>query len=302
MKCLICKNSDVSEIYTYQMGKYLKESNEYFKNVKVVTCNECHISYCENIIRENLDNYYKSIYNYGVNDEEIRFSEFNSRFFSQVLFYINHVRINENIKVLEIGPSKQGILPTLKVFQKKINYYYFDQKKIKYDHKNIFKLGDYFDPLKSELPKVDLIWMSHSLEHIFPNDLHNVLSVYYKALHKGGKIFIEIPNDVATKTFHVPHTLFFEKEGVIKLFEKFNFKIIAFSEINYYDKVNYIIKKNNKSEVNFTKNKSFFVKFYLFIQKFLPDYLVKKFAFKNFVLNGPYTDKPIIRLIAEKNR
>ena len=57
----------------------------------------------------------------------------------------------------------------------------------------MFKLGDYFDPLKSELPKVDLIWMSHCLEHIFPNDLADMLNSYYKALNKNGRIFIEIP-------------------------------------------------------------------------------------------------------------
>ena len=36
------------------------------------------------------------------------------------------------------------------------------------------------------------------------------------------------------------------------------------------------------------------------IQKFLPKKLVKKFAFKNFVLNRPNTELPIIRMIVEK--
>ena len=29
-------------------------------------------------------------------------------------------------------------------------------KNIEYDHKNIFKLGDYFDPIKSKIPQIDL--------------------------------------------------------------------------------------------------------------------------------------------------
>ena len=296
MKCLLCNNHETKEIYTYRIPQHYQENRKFFPNIKIQTCQECKISYCSNTERSNLDNYYKSIYEDKPKIKN-RFKEFNSRFFSQILFYINHVRIHENIKVLEVGPNILGILPTLKIFQKKVSYYYYDQVVIKHNHKEIFKLGDYFDPLKSELPKVDLIWMSHCLEHIFPSDLKDMLNAYYKALNKGGKIFVEIPNDMMSKNFKIPHTLFFEKEGVIKLFEKFNFKIIAFSEINHpSDKT----EKNTISEVNFTKDKSFLVKFYLLIQKFLPDYLVKKFAFKNFVLNGPYTNKVFIRFIAEK--
>ena len=162
----------------------------------------------------------------------------------------------------------------------------------------MFKLGDYFDPSNSKLPNVDLIWMSHSLEHILPEDLLKVLNSYHKALNKGGKIFIEIPYDIKSKSIKVPHTLFFEKQGLINLFEKLNFKIIAISEINDVENLS---SKNNLDNFQYrTKNKSIIMSLYLFIQKILPDYFVKKYAFKHFVLNGPYTDNPIIRLIVEK--
>ena len=298
MKCLLCNNHETKEIYTYRKGTHIQESRKFFPNIKIQTCQECKISYCSNVEKSNLDSYYKSVYE---DKQEIknRFKEFNSRFFSQILFYLNHVRIFENIKVLEVGPNILGILPTLKIFQKKVSYYYYDQIVLKHDHKEMFKLGDYFDPLKSELPKVDLIWMSHCLEHIFPNDLADMLNSYYKALNKNGRIFIEIPNDIMAKTFKVPHTLFFEKEGLIKLFEKFNFKIIALSEINDVQNSNFedniatdTSKKNNK--------KTFANKIYMFFQRFLPNAFVKKYAFKHFVLNGPYTDSPIIRLIVQK--
>ncbi len=298
MKCFLCQSSNVAQKYIYGPGTFSQESKEYFQNVKILTCDDCQISFCENIRRENLDKYYEKTQK-KIQEVSNRFKEFNSRFFTQVLYFINHANLKKDINVLEVGPNNLGILPTLKIFQKKIKYYYFDQVELKHDHKEIFKLGNYFSPENKNLPMVDLIWMSHSLEHIFPDDLIKVLSSFYKALNKNGKIFIEIPNDIKMKTFNVPHTLFFNKKSLAKLFGQLNFKIIAYSEINSseeYNMENRSIKENKDSSSKIP----LINKIYLFLQKFLPDYFVKKFAFKNFVLNGPYTNLPIIRLIVEK--
>ncbi len=299
MNCLLCNSNETKEIFSYKEGSFVTESKKYFANVGIRTCENCKISYCTNIIKENLDNYYKSIYQNTQNKKKDRFKEFNSRFFSQVLFFINHVKLHKNIKVLEVGPSNLGILPSLKIFQEKIYYYYFDQITLKHKFNNITKLGDYFDPDTSKLPEIDLIWMSHSLEHIIPKDLIKIIKTYHDALKKGGKIFIEIPNDVKTKSFNVPHTLFFEKEGLSKLFEKLNFKILAISEINSVEHLNFSNLKNENKNTKIEK-KSFLNKLYLFIQTFIPDKYVKKYAFKHFISNGPNSNFPIIRLIVEK--
>lgn len=298
MKCFLCQSSNIAEKYSYGPGAFPQESKKYFQNVKILTCDDCQISFCENIQRKNLDKYYKKTQK-KIEKVSNRFKEFNSRFFTQVLYFINHVNLKKDINVLEVGPNSLGILPTLKIFQKKIKYYYFDQIELNHDHKEILKLGDYFSPENTNLPMVDLIWMSHSLEHIFPHDLKNVLNCFYKALNKNGKIFIEIPNDIQIKTFNVPHTLFFNKKSLSKLFEQLNFKIIAYSEINSSEEFN-IENKSIKKDKNNSGEISLINKIYLFLQKFFPDYIVKKFAFKNFVLNGPYTNLPIIRLIVEK--
>ena len=139
--------------------------------------------------------------------------------------------------------------------------------------------------------------MSHSLEHIHPNDLNKIIKNYYNALNPGGKIFIEIPDDFKTGYLYFPHTLFFTKKSLSKLFQNFKYKITAVSEINsdYMYRENKEILKNNKN-----LRKSLITKFYLFFQKFLPEKFIKKYAFKNFVTNGPATNLPIIRMIVEK--
>ncbi len=302
--CVICNEYNCLE----EKFKYNKPDNsdkqKFFDNTKtkILSCSECKISYCANINKKKLDDFYNYIYK---NKKYIpnRFSEFNSRFFSQALYFINHCKLESDIKLLEIGPNVQGVLPTLKVFQENIHYFYYDQKDIQHTKKNIYKLGTYFDPNINELPNIDLIWMSHTLEHIYPEDLIIMLKAFYKALNPKGKIFIEIPFDIHRNIFNFPHLIFFERFGLEKLFKALNFKIISISYINtdksskngFKKTFETNIRKNNKSEkMNLLKS------MYLIFQKFLPDKFVKKYALKNFVKNGPSTELPIIRMIVEK--
>jgi len=299
--CQFCKGKNLRSKYKYRDPAHPDESNKFFGlNASIITCNDCEISYCADVTKKNLDLYYKSIY-LDKKQRLHRFAEFNSRFFSQVIYYINHFKLFKNIKVLEIGPNKLGILPSLKIFQNLIQYFYYDQTDIYLKGENITKLGNYWDPIKDKLPNVDLIWMSHSLEHIHPNDLILILEKFYESLSNNGKIFIEIPNDLKSSTFKVPHTLFFSRNGLVKIFKKIGFKIIAISELHDHEDIE---KRNfqNRHEIN-DKNKkknNLVISIYLFFQKFLPNKFVKKIAFKHFVLNGPYTNLPIIRMIVQK--
>jgi hypothetical protein len=302
-KCFLCKNTNLQKKYYYQDKNTNREIENYqYFNSKneIYTCEICKISFCDDISIDNLNKFYESASSKKSKILTNKFKEFNSRFFSQVLYYINHCPLKPNLKVLEIGPNNQGILPSLKIFQNKIIYYYFDQVELEHKFDNIIKLGNFWIPKKNALPKVDLIWMSHSLEHVHPKQLNDVLESFYSCLNEKGRIFIEIPYDIKNNDFIVPHTLFFEAEGLINLFKKFNFKIVSISEINkeeVKDNDNkMIIKNENKSKLSMT----IISKIYQKIQKFLPEKLVKKFAFKNFVLNGPYTSLPIIRMIVEK--
>ena len=224
------------------------------------------------------------------------------RFWSQIQYFVNHSTLFKNIKILEIGPNLYGMVPTIKVFQKKFKYFYYENLEVQSDHDEIIRLGDYWNPFKDKLPKIDLIWMSHSLEHIIPNHLTQVIKSFYNSLSKGGKIFIEIPNDIENKTFHIPHTIFFEVEGLIKLFKDNKFKIIAVSKINKKELVNSNPNDSKK------KGSKILSQIRQLIISFLPNFFVryirhlimlKKINSGNYI-NGPYENYPIIRLIAEK--
>ena len=211
-KCFLCKNTNLQEKYFYQdniINKKVKSSQYFNSKNKIYTCEFCNFSFCDDVSIDDLNKFYQTVSEKKTDIVTNKFKEFNSRFFSQVLYFINHCSLKPNLKVLEIGPNNQGILPSLKIFQNKITYYYFDQVELKHKFDNIIKLGNFWKPKKDQLPKVDLIWMSHSLEHIHPKQLRDVLESFYSCLNTKGKIFIEIPYDIKNNDFIIPHTLFF---------------------------------------------------------------------------------------------
>lgn len=308
--CIFCNEIILDNIFFYKenpniSSKILADLN--LNNLKINTCENCKISYCPSVTENQLSNLYKKIFA-GINikkETELNktFSGINSRFMSQVIYFMNHSKLFENIRILEIGPNQYGIVPTIRVFQKKFKYFYYDNLEIQSDHDDIIKLGNYWNPFTNKLPKIDLIWMSHSLEHIIPNHLTHIIKSFYNALSEGGKIFIEIPNDIENKNFNMPHTLFFEVEGLTKLFKDNKFKIISISNVNKKQLVqsNSIVQKEGGSKISSQIRQ--------LIIKSLPDCFVqyirnlnnqKYYNSNSIIHNGPYDQRPFIRLIVEK--
>ena len=143
--------------------------------------------------------------------------------------------------------------------------------------------------------------MSHSLEHIIPNHLTQVIKSFYNALSEGGKIFIEIPNDIENETFNIPHTLFFEVEGLIKLFKDNKFKIIAVSKINKKELVNSNPNDSKKSSKILSQIRALIITFLPnFFVRYIRNWIMLKKINSGNYINGPYENYPIIRLIIEK--
>lgn len=270
--------------------------------LKIKTCKDCGISYTEGVTGEFLDNFYSSIYTKESYNKDILlikkniFYEFNRRFFSQTLFFLERCKLFDGIKVLEIGPNAQGILPTLKLFQKNIDYYYIDQNSSELINSiGGKKIANYFDPVTSDIPKVDLIWLSHSMEHINPIDLKNVFKKLHSSLNEYGNIFIEIPDDIYLKNFKFPHVLFFKKKFLELFFNYLNFDIISLCSFGNSKRINVLEQNNSRKKEKISIS---------YILKFLPK-IIKNFLLKNLIYyainNNQYNENTqYIRLIIEK--
>ncbi len=129
MECVYCHSRELEKKINYT------NINENFpvkldlKKKEILNCLKCNLVFCSNVSVEELDEFYKeSQKNIAdekdtniTNSENENWAPFNSRFFSQFMYFKQYVGLDKIDSVLEIGPSWQGILPTLKFFKKKLN-------------------------------------------------------------------------------------------------------------------------------------------------------------------------------------
>jgi hypothetical protein len=311
MECVYCQSNDLERKISYTNINENFPVNIDLKKKEILNCNKCKLVFCSNVSVEELDEFYKmaqkKIENKNdtnsYNSENENWAPFNSRFFSQFMYYKQYAGLNNVDTVLEIGPNFQGILPTLKFFKKNIKYYFIDQASSPSMIKNgAIHLSNYFNPEKTNIPITDLVWMSHSLEHIHPKLFTKTINKIYETLSTGGYFFIEVPDNLKENIYNFPHTLFFYEDTLRNILEKSGFKIISSQSIEKAEKSEYQkqIKSENKKK-KLTKN-LFFQLIKNLIKKCLSNELKKKlllfYAVRN--LNGSYSDRPYIRIVAQK--
>ena len=136
----------------------------------------------------------------------------------------------DDMKILEIGPNENGMVPSFSLFCKP-NYFYYEQ--FEYPVINHFggeKVGDYFDKkVASELgldKKMDLIVLSHCFEHFEPVSLDESVEAMKVALKVNGHVSIEVPIESAVD-MQPPHTVFFNVNNLSVLLEKHGFNIVS---------------------------------------------------------------------------
>jgi hypothetical protein len=232
------------------------------------------------------------------------------RYFSQVLYLRNLLDIPQHLEVLEIGSNITSVLPALSLLSKKIDFYYFDQV----DSPIIKKfggqrIGSFARPesisKKFKENSLDLIHMSHTLEHINPSSLQNMLEKCVRTLKVGGYIFIEVPFQLELENFHPPHTLFFSKKGLAFLFKNIGLNIIDLQLNNSSKKKNDSIKIDKEYQSLFNRSlnylKTRIIKLFLIIFLKVPSVL--NFIIEHKILSELdfYDHKPYLRLVGQKS-
>lgn len=85
----------------------------------------------------------------------------------------------------------------------------------------------------AECAPVDLLYASHSLEHV--HDLLEVFALMLERVHPGGHLFFEVPNvsskEVLNKLCHTPHTFSLSKGTFEQLAQRFDCRIVAMEDV-----------------------------------------------------------------------
>ncbi len=156
--------------------------------------------------------------------------EFSPRFLSQVLYLKSFVALTDGMRVLEIGPNAVSALPTLLLFCRP-RYHYYDQVESPIIRRHGGqRLGNYASGTAIMehfgAGRLDLVYTSHSVEHLNPNSLHELFESIAKALRRSGHVFVEVPFDLGNDAIYPPHTLFFTLESLRQLLERHGFRIM----------------------------------------------------------------------------
>lgn len=164
-----------------------------------------------------------------------------------LIYFINSLKINNNLEILEVGPGKGNNLDTLKKFgnidilENDLSFIQF----IKENSPNI--VGNYFKNFEEITKKYDLIVMLDVIEHI--EDTEVFFRKLDKCLKNTGKIIISVPAYM---------TLWSEHDVKLKHFRRYNWKLL-FEELQSYKIIkrsgfNFILLPIRFLQIKFSKN------------------------------------------------
>jgi len=259
--CYIC-NADLQNETIY-LNKF---NHKLFENKSISICMECGFGQINTKLDQNdLKDYYENIYrninspmhiNFNSSYLDINMLDFRS--ISQLLLGRQYMCSKKAYHFLDIGAGEGlSFISARKIFKNislsviesnsaAKNYYkkHFDDISI---YKNLNEIKD----------KIDVLLMSHSLEHFCINDTHILFQDIHNVLADDGIVIIEVPHaDLRNSNYHkerlndTPHLSFFSLESISKLIDKSKFDLCFINTtgsllMDKYSKKGSIEKKQN---------------------------------------------------------
>lgn len=260
-KCPAClTNTEFKLMPSYKYTPTTIDKLKVFDERLILCCPNCNFGMIETDVDEAvLENYYSSDYSGKARKQaeiETKITDFRSknsldlRSLSQLLLIGQHVDIKSNLKVVEIGPGKGDLLFSLKQMDFCGEHIAFEPQE--QAHSFLRELGsqieDYnfnIEGAKKFHKSIDLVIMSHALEHFNPGKIPEILKAISSMLKKNGLFFCEIPHADLIKypnsgEMVVPHLSFFSMNSVRHFIKN--------SEMNLKFLETYGISQFNKDE------------------------------------------------------
>ena len=205
-----------------------------FEHKSIDLCHHCGGGFVsESMSDDEIDSFYAELYRHSAPaaiPDISNLHELSPRFFSQVLYLKSFVPLVDGMRVLELGPNVVSALPALSVFCRP-RYYYYDQLEsriIRYFGGQ--RLGAYANAAdiveQIGSGQLDLVYASHSVEHLNPGSLDELFDGIGKALRPNGNIFLEVPFDLRNDAIYPPHTLFFTPDSLQHFLQRRGFEIV----------------------------------------------------------------------------
>jgi hypothetical protein len=232
--CPVCLEVSLFENVSYRINPGIPvEKLGAFANSNIGICAACGTGQASPPFKsDELREFYSNLFSDASPTSRLMKRGVYSRTAHQYLTFKDFLNIKRSA-VIEIGSNDTGWFKLCKLYGAK-SYSYFDSVRSEHiDQRG----GEFLGFLNSqtlsavEACTVDLVVASHSVEHLIPEEIMELLVGLNRVLKpKTGKLYIEIPLELGyfdARTLTPPHTLFFTMDGLIKLLDVSGFNLIG---------------------------------------------------------------------------
>lgn len=234
--CAVCGCQELRKI------DYKNTWSDLFKDRSIVVCDTCGFGCIDPKIDTNsIINFYKNVYRSKESPHYVDFSKHipsfasnRTRSIAQLFLGLQYIQHKKKYNFLDIGSGLgKSFITAREILRGDVNLYTIEQDKSakKYYREN-FEGIVILDDITELDEDMDIILMSHSLEHFDIKDIQVLFSQVYDALAERGVMIIEVPHaDFRDKFYEsnrpkdVPHLCFFSLESLRRLVESFQFEL-----------------------------------------------------------------------------
>ncbi len=296
--CTIC-NSDTYKSIKYINATFKKNKCFLDKNIKV--CKRCGFGEIYPKISSNeLKDFYENSYRCKGSSTHIDFRVLNrtiersfaARPLAQLSLSLPYIfKKDMPLNFLDIGAGSGASFVAAQLIFDRVNLFAIEENldAISF-YKKKFKKITILKNIDDEQELMDVILMSHSLEHFDAQEIPFILEKLYIAMSSNGIVIIEVPNADLNDIFMLnryedtPHLSFFSIQSIRKIVEQSKFKLV------YLNTVGSLNEKDSSRVRNRSNNKArVIIKSFLKVLKIYPVFryfLIKFIDYKNF-----YNDK-----------
>lgn len=215
--------------------KKILTNKQYFDRKKV-RCLNCNLGFVyPKFNSSNLEDYYEKQY-WEYRDQfegshlvnitgEPQFSDSQVSLGQKRIEFIERY-VNDFNSVIDFGSGDCSASYLFKRKNKEVTAFDYSEK----SRELAKRIGIHFESDIDKLGKTDLIYSSHSLEHV--ESLENTLNIFLKDPISAKYLFFETPNIESIFIFnnliHTPHTYMFNERAFSQIAKKFNLKLLGF--------------------------------------------------------------------------
>jgi len=234
--CEVCQSNKLRNI------SYRNQWSELFNDKLILVCNTCGFGRIEpKIDSKSILNFYKNDYRSKNSPHYVDFSKhLSNQYFhryksiSQLLLGRQYLQYKKKYNFLDIGAGLgKSFISAKEIFNGNLNIYAIEEDKAakNYYHQH-FKDVTISSSISEFSNLMDIVLMSHSLEHFDIDDMKELFIDVYNSLADNGIMIIEVPHAdfrdhdyEKNRSKDVPHLCFFSLESLKRMAESLNFEL-----------------------------------------------------------------------------